>query len=317
MQKELWFTAPGEVEIRSVESFDVKGLINVKSHYSLISTGTEMLMYNGNVPEELHETMKVPYIKGDFNFPFTYGYSLVGQINDKYHVDNGRFVHLLHPHQSYANVSSEFISLIPEAIDPKLAVLTSNLETALNAVWDGNIKIGENVLIVGFGIIGALLAGVLKSIKHVNIYIAETNKERIQLVKQLGLKLYTDEVNLDAAFNTSANEKGFQIGLNSIGFEGRLIELSWYGKKEIKVSLGGDFHSKRKKIISSQVGSLPTDMRSLWDYKRRKDVVFELLKDDYFGELPLEEINFDNAPEAYRDLNNNKINGLAKIIKYV
>jgi threonine dehydrogenase-like Zn-dependent dehydrogenase len=317
MQKELWFTAPGEVEIKLVNSCTIEGLINIKSHYSLISTGTEMLMYNGNVPEELHESMKVPYIKGNFKFPFTYGYSLVGQINDTSHIDNGRFVHLLHPHQSYANVSSEFVSLIPVDIDPKLAVLTSNLETALNAVWDGNIKIGENVLIVGFGMIGALLAGVLKSIKHVNIYIAETNPERIKLINKLGLKLYADEVDMDAAFNTSANEKGFQIGLNSIGFEGRLIELSWYGKKEIKVSLGGDFHSKRKKVISSQVGSLPTEMRSSWSFKRRKALVFNLLKDEYFGQLPLEEINLDTAPKAYRDLNNNKIKGLAKIIKYV
>jgi len=317
MEKELWFIAPTKVEIKSVEVAQKKDFITIQSLYSLISTGTELLMYNGYVPQDLHETMKVPFMQGDFSFPFTYGYSLVGKIDDVSSENNGRLVHLLHPHQTYAQVSEGCVSLIPDDVDPKLAVLASNLETALNAVWDGNIKIGENVLIVGFGMIGALLAGVLKSIKHVNIYVAETDPIRLNLINELGLNTFSDEVEFDAVFNSSANENGFQLGLNSLGFEGRLIELSWYGNKKINVNLGGDFHSKRKKIISSQVGSLPTNMRSLWDYKRRKNIVFELLKDGYFKKLPLEEISFDDAPKGYRDLNNNRINGLAKIIKYV
>jgi len=185
MEKELWFIAPTKVEIKSVEVAQKKDFITIQSLYSLISTGTELLMYNGYVPQDLHETMKVPFMQGDFSFPFTYGYSLVGKIDDVSSENNGRLVHLLHPHQTYAQVSEGCVSLIPDDVDPKLAVLASNLETALNAVWDGNIKIGENVLIVGFGMIGALLAGVLKSIKHVNIYVAETDPIRLNLINIL------------------------------------------------------------------------------------------------------------------------------------
>lgn len=317
MEKELWFTNKGSVEIKPVKLPITNDLVYVKSLFSLISSGTEKLAYLGEIPKSLHATMKVPYMKGEFSFPFTYGYSLVGEVVQPGHKYNGRIVHLLHPHQTYAQVEEQSISLIPKGVDPKLAVLASNLETALNAVWDGGIKIGENVLIVGFGTIGALLGGVLRSMKHVKVYVLENDERRISLAKKLGFTIFDSTISVDATFNTSANEEGFQKGLNAVGFEGRLIELSWYGNKEISVNFGGDFHSQRKKIISSQVSSLPVSMRSTWDYERRKQVVYELLQDEYFSKLPLEKILFDNVSKAYDDLKLNNITGIAKIIEYV
>ncbi len=69
-----------------------------KAVCSNISTGTERLVATGNIPKELQETMKVPYQKGDFNFPVQYGYSMVLEIEERYY-------HLMHPHQDYCLIS--------------------------------------------------------------------------------------------------------------------------------------------------------------------------------------------------------------------
>ena len=55
-------------------------------------------------------------------------------------------------------------------------------------------------------------------------------------------------------FHTSASEAGLATALRLAAFEGTVLELSWYGAKDVKVPLGGAFHSQRLKLVSSQVG---------------------------------------------------------------
>ena len=44
-----------------------------------------------------------------------------------------------------------------------------------------------------------------------------------------------------------------------------MLELSWYGAREVKVPLGGAFHSQRLKLVSSQVGHVAPSHRATLD----------------------------------------------------
>jgi 2-desacetyl-2-hydroxyethyl bacteriochlorophyllide A dehydrogenase len=289
----------------------------VKAVYSLISSGTERLVSAGKIPGMVCDQMKVPYMQGDFSFPFTYGYSLVGEIIKGKKSFPGKFVHLLHPHTEIALVKIKDVYILPEGFNLQTATLASNMETAVNAVWDSGVSIGDKVIIVGFGIIGALLAGVLKSMKHIHISIHESNPERAAIARKLGFEILDEIQNndFDLAFNTSANEQGLQFCIDSVGFEGKVTELSWYGEEKVNINLGGDFHSKRKAIIASQVSNIPSQRMNRWDFLRRKNLVFEILKDDYFSLLPILDIPFLQCESMYE----NKIqinNYLGVRIKY-
>ena len=87
-----------------------------------------------------------------------------------------------------------------------------------------------------------------------------------------------------------------------VGMEGKVVELSWYGEKEVSLNLGGDFHLQRKQIISSQVSRVPYDKSARWDYKRRKEVVLKLLKNSIFDSILTNEINFEDAPAFFNSL---------------
>ncbi|MEM7656718.1 MAG: zinc-binding alcohol dehydrogenase [Bacteroidota bacterium] len=295
------------------------GMVRVQALYSLISTGTERLVARGQVPTEVTHQMQVPYMGGNFPFPIKYGYSLVGKITSEEHPYHNRLVHLLHPHQDVCQVASQDIFLIPEEVSAKRAILASNLETAVNAVWDSGVSIGDKVLVVGFGVIGSLVARVLSMIGGVEVVVQELDLRRRNLAEQLGFWTQiqgTENVLMDCAFHTSSTAKGLQSAIDQVGFEGKVIELSWYGTQSASLELGGTFHSQRKQLISSQVSQLPADRKGRWNYRRRKEVVFELLKSPIFDQHLTHEIPFDQLPEVFDQIRLGTNKELSWVVRY-
>ncbi len=317
--KTLWHISKTSSELRTNELILNEKNILVKSLFSLISTGTERTIASGKVPKKLYAAMKVPYMKGKFDFPTTYGYSLVGKVVDGDEKLNGKYIHIMHPHQDIISVHPDHCFIIPEEITPQRAALASNMETVVNALWDSKVVNGNKVLVVGFGIIGALLANVLKNV-GASVSILETNRQRISHAQKLGFHCTSNSselvVDFEIAYNTSANASGLQQCIDLVGYEGKVIELSWYGDKKVTLDLGSSFHSQRKQIISSQVSNIPEYKKPEWDYKKRKAYVFELLQDNAYDNFITKEVSFENTPVFFDTLRNATINELGIIIKY-
>jgi len=120
----------------------------------------------------------------------------------------------------------------------------------------------------------------------------------------------------DVVFHTSASAPGLATAIDAAGFEATIVELSWYGDGTIPAALGGAFHSRRLKLISSQVGSVAASRRARWDYRRRLTAALALLKDDRLDALLTEEIAFADAPAKLPGLLAAGARGLAPVIKY-
>ena len=95
---------------------------------------------------------------GHFPFPVKYGYATVGRVEAGMDALRGRNVFALHPHQSLFNLPAEAVFPIPDGVAPMRAVLAANMETALNAVWDGAPGPADRIAIVGGGLVGLLVA---------------------------------------------------------------------------------------------------------------------------------------------------------------
>ncbi len=306
MAKALWHISATRSALREVVTAAEEPPVIVKSRYSLVSTGTEHLVATGKVPVSLHESMQVPNMKGSFAFPLIYGYSLVGEIQQPDYL-SGKMVHLLHPHQTECRVMPEEIFVIPEEVPAKRATLASNLETALTAIWDANVQIGDRVLIVGFGMIGALIGRLLTMLPSIDLTAIEPDEYRQRFAGQMGCQIVTTTVQnnfFDLAFHTSGTSQGLQQAIDSVGREGTVVELSWYGTHTTSLSLGAGFHRFRKRLISSQVGHIPAAKTARWNIRRRKEVVFDLLKRGCFDEHISHEIPFEEGPAFFQKLRN-------------
>jgi 2-desacetyl-2-hydroxyethyl bacteriochlorophyllide A dehydrogenase len=316
----LWFEGRHRAVLQEEMLPELKpGWCKLESLFSNISPGTESLILSGQVPEEVYQEMKCPYMGGQFPFPVKYGYSLVGRITDGPKALLGKIAHLLHPHQDKCMVRIDDIFLVPPAVPAQRATLASNLETAVNAIWDAQFSVGDHALVVGFGAIGALVARLLSFFPGCRVKVMDTNPDKRRMAEKMGFKvLYPgkETEKFDLAFHASGNPSGLQSAVNLVGFEGKVVEMSWYGKHKVSLSLGGNFHSQRKSIISSQVSYLSPGQRSRWNHRRRKSLVFDLLQRLEFDEHLTYSVAFSKLPEIYSKLKILSRENLGYLVSY-
>lgn len=295
-------------------------MLLIESHYSLVSLGTERLVASALIPESVRKQMAVPYMEGSFSLPCKYGYSLTGKVLKGPAGYKGKMVHLMHPHQDLAWVDASSVFEIPADIPPQRAVLASQVETAINAIWDSRISIGDTVLVAGFGLIGAITAMLVSGIPGVKVSILEKNEYRKEVARQMCFDVPDTQVHedmlFDAAIHTAGDEKAMQFCIDHIGHESQVTEVSFYGKKSVTLNLGESFHTGRKSIVMSQVSHIPSHKMARWNLRRRKEFVFDILKDTRFDLLTDKIIPFEQAPVLFNQIRYGLVNDLTVIFQY-
>ncbi|MGB9060881.1 MAG: zinc-binding alcohol dehydrogenase, partial [Pseudolabrys sp.] len=256
----LWYVAPGRVEIREERLAAPRpGEVRVRALFGALSRGTEALVLAGRVPESEFERMRAPFMGGHFPFPIKYGYATVGRIENGPQEQLGRIVFALHPHQHLFNIPESAIVALPETVLPQRAVLAANMETALNAVWDSAAGPADRIAIVGAGTVGALVAFLCGGLAGAEVMLVDINERRAELAQKLGVRFAKPETakgDCDLVVHASGTAAGLRTALALAGEEATVLELSWYGDTPVAAPLGGAFHSRRLRLISSQVGQV-------------------------------------------------------------
>lgn len=316
----LWYVAPGAAELREASYPQPRqSEVLVRTLYSGLSRGTERLVFEGRVPESEWQRMRAPAQSGNFPFPVKYGYAAVGRVEAGPEALMGRTVFALYPHQERFVVAAESAMAIPEAIPARRAVLTANLETALNILWDGNAAPGDRIVVIGAGIVGLLAARLAARIPGTEVTIVDIEPSRRAIAEQLGVAFAeppTAPRDADLVIHASANEKGLSLALACAGKEATVVEASWYGATTCQVALGGPFHSRRLRLVSSQVGEIAVSRRPRWNHHRRLETVIRLLADDRLDILLGEEIPFDDLPKHLPRLLARDASGVGALVRY-
>ena len=296
-----------------------------KTLYSGISRGTELLVYKGLVPPDQYEIMKCPYQAGEFSFPVSYGYSCVGEVvktgSAVNEIEEGAQVFVLHPHAEAGVVDAAMVNTLPDGLPPDRAVLSANMETALNAIWDSGISKGSNCAVIGAGVVGLLTARLVFEETGKKPLVIDIDPSKQEIATKLGCDfVVAGEVGataeFDSVFNTSASGDGLQQAIDLCAFEGQVIEMSWYGDRSVNLALGGAFHSKRIRIISSQVGHVSPVKRGVVSHAERMQLAMTRLCDSDFDCLLEPAVAFDDLPERLPEILSGENRGLCQIVVY-
>ena len=116
--------------------------------------------------------------------------------------------------------------------------------------------------------------------------------------------------------HTSATSAGLQRSLDLLAPEGTVIDLSWYGDTEVRLSLGGAFHADRLSIRSSQVGTVSPARGARRTAADRLALALELLRDPAFDALLTGESPFDELPTVMARLATGSLPALCHTITY-
>jgi len=300
MARAFWTVAPGVGEIRE-EALPTprSGEVLVETLFSGISRGTESLVFQGRVPSSEHERMRAPHQAGSFPFPVKYGYLNVGQVIEGPAPLVGRAVFCLHPHQTRYVVPADAVVPLPDGVAPARAVLAGNLETAINGVWDAELRVGDRVAVVGAGVVGCLVAWLAARIPGTRVELIDVAPARARVAAALGVAFATPEAargDADVVVHASGAPAGLVTALSLAGQESTVVEMSWYGDQQVELPLGGAFHSRRLTLRSSQVGGLFAPQRARWSLRRRLTLALSLLQDPVLDVLVDGEGRFDELP---------------------
>lgn len=316
----FWVTEPGRGEIRA-ESIASPGPdeVMVRTLYTGISRGTETLVFTGRVPESEHERMRAPFQAGDFPAPVKYGYINVGVVEQGPAALESRKVFCLFPHQTRYVVPAAAVLALPETLPPERAVLIANLQTAVNGVWDGEVKAGDRVAVVGAGTVGCLIAWLSAQVPGTHVELIDIDPDKAQAAARLGASFRLPGEaggEADVVFHATGTGGGLDTALSLAGFEAKVVEMSWFGTTAVRAELGGAFHSKRLTLTASQVGHIANLQRSRWNAARRDELVLRLLDDARLDVLLTGESPFDSLPTVMADLSRTPGSTLCHRIRY-
>jgi threonine dehydrogenase-like Zn-dependent dehydrogenase len=316
----LWYVAPGAAEIRA-EAPPQPGPADlvVRALHGALSRGTERLVFAGEVPETEFERMRCPFMAGAFPFPVKYGYCLVGQVENGADRLRGRTVFALHPHQSLFAVPADAAVVVPDDVPARRAVLAANMETALNAVWDAAPGPADRIAVVGGGLVGLLVAWLCGKLPGAAVTVVDIDATRATPASRLGVAFANPEHaprDCDLVVHASGSGVGLATALALAGDEATILELSWYGRREVALPLGGAFHSRRLKLISSQVGRVAASHRPRWTPRQRLAAALDLLADPVLDSLLAPAVAFADLPRKLAGILAPESGVLCQVIDY-
>jgi 2-desacetyl-2-hydroxyethyl bacteriochlorophyllide A dehydrogenase len=317
----VFFTAPKQVEIREEPLPSLKDdEVLVETIYSSISAGTEMLVYRGEFPKiiDAHDN-----ISSDLKYPLAYGYACVGVVKEvgKRTDLNWRdkLVFGFQPHTTHFIARTDSLIPAPASLTSEACSFLPNMETAVNLIQDGAPILGERVLVLGQGVVGLLVASLLREFPLGRLVTSDCYDLRRKLSLSIGVD---DSFNPNADINNASSIltktlfpgyaqtfdltfelSGSPVALNTAiamtTFNGRVVVGSWYGDKKTTIDLGSTVHRSRIQLISSQVSTIAPALSGRWDKARRFEVAFEALRRIQPQKWITHRFHIEDAAKAY------------------
>ncbi|MDA0747490.1 MAG: zinc-binding dehydrogenase [bacterium] len=309
-----------------------EGELLVRTRRTLISTGTELTILNGQFPRE---SAWANYGK----FPFTPGYNSVGEVIDTgLGVDKswiGRKVACHARHTAYSVLKPGSIRPILRDISDEEAVFFTLAEIVMNGIRRGELTWGESAAVYGLGLIGQLavrfahLAGASHVFgidvvqKRLDLLpqsprIHPLNPEKENTVETIG-KITRDRL-ADVVYEATGNPDLIPREFEALKRQGRLVILSSprHRTKEF------DFHdlcnAPSYTIIGAHNGSHPAyeTPYNQWTRPRHGELFFDLVANGELNVKPLisHRAPFAQAPELYTMLMEDRSQAMGVILEW-
>lgn len=287
----VYFTGDRGVAVRTAPVPDpAPDEVRVQTRFSAVSPGTELLVYRGDLPDDIALDERIDALSG--GYPMRYGYAAVGDVVETgSDIDDdwrGRTVFAFHPHETQFCRPPADLVPVPDHVDPAAATLLPTAETAVTVALDAAPAVGERAVVFGQGLVGLATTAILGSYPLAELVAVDPRPERRDLARAHGATetLAPDAVadrfdpsppgpegaatdGADLAVELSGNPDALDDAVAATGYDGRVLVGSWYGTKPVALDLGGRFHRSRIAVESTQVSTIDPDRRGRWTRERR------------------------------------------------
>jgi 2-desacetyl-2-hydroxyethyl bacteriochlorophyllide A dehydrogenase len=168
------------------------------------------------------------------------------------------------------------------ATDPIVGIYSHIGPTALNGVHDAAPRVGETVAVFGLGVVGQLVAQLLRR-AGAGVIGVEPIANRRDIATGLGLahavdpaagdvaervRSLTDGRGADVCVEASGSTRALHQAIRSCAYNSRVVAMGFYQGEATGLALGEEFHHARINLVSSQIGGSAPDLQGRWDRAR-------------------------------------------------
>lgn len=317
--KTIQFTSPKTVDVIETPLPPLSSAPLFRTICSAMSPGTEMLVYNGEMPQHIPLDATLEAYSKPFSYPACYGYAAVGELVHAYDSrPAGSRAFAFREHTSHFTQPPDQVLWVPDDVTSQDACFLPHVETALCLAMDAAPLPGESIFIVGQGIIGLLLTAVFRHLHPYNkVTTADLDPVRRQTSTQVAdahashnpldptfksrLSASLNRSGADVSVDVSGSSNGLQTAIDGTRDHGRVIIGSWYGAKSVTLPhLGARFHRSHIHLVSSQVSEIPPHLSGRWSKQRRFQLAWHLLRDiSPASRFAIPTIDVCDAAQAY------------------
>ncbi len=318
--RELWFVGPRRVEVCPARVPTPRaGQVPVRALASGVSQGTELLLYRNEGPTPFD-----PSLQADGSYPCRYGYAWVGEVEPGapggVGPEPGRLVFALAPHGSHHAVDVDKLHVLDPSIPHSRAVLAANMETAVTCVWDAEVGLGDEVTVLGAGVVGLLIAWLLGR-SGCKVRVVEPSRVRREVAGSLGATSISPAQDLprgdqDVVVEATGDPAAIDTAIAHARPHATIVIASFYGARQAPVDLGSRFHRNRLTLRASQVSSLPPKRAPRWSCQRRFALVHRLLQEACLDRLITRVEPFERAPAVYAELSESPGDAIQTVFTY-
>lgn len=265
----IMFTGKDKVELVWEEVPPIgKGQVLVRARKSLISTGTECICLGHLFEEGTHWDRWVKY-------PFPPGYSMVGVVEqvgeDVTQVKPGDRVVFQRSHRQWHVVEAKALTLVPDAVSDEDASWFALAMIAQNAVRAAQHQMGDNVVVIGAGLLGQLTVQYLRLQGAAQIIVVDPAEPRLKMAQAHGattviakkvehareeILALTEGKGAEVVYDVTGIASVFAPAITLLRRFGKLILLGDTGEPSQQY-LTGDVITKGLRIIGTHASNPP------------------------------------------------------------
>lgn len=327
------FTAPRQVAVEDRPlPVPAAGELLIQTRRTLISTGTELTILNGQFPPKSRWA--------DYGrFPFVPGYDHIGTVVEVgAEVDRawlGRKVASYAPHAAYVLGRPSSLRQVHRQIPDEEAAFFTLAEIAMNGVRRGQVTWGETVAVYGLGLLGQLVARLCRLAGAGLVIGVDVATSRLALLPRVPRIEALDPAQGDLVSRVQALTRGrladvvFELTGNPEAIPGEFALLRRQGRMVLLSSPRGptplfDFHdlcnSPSYTIIGAHNSSHPNceTPQQPWTQQRHAELFFDLVAEGELEIAPLisHRLPCTEAPRIYAALREDRSQAMGVVLEW-
>ena len=293
--------------------------VEIQTLYSGFNGETERVIFNGQCDVEFAQSLQAPFLLGQLPAPVKYGESSVGVVIQGPNSLIGQRVFCPYPHQSLYTLPVSAITPIPVHIPSQRALLLTEIERALVALWAGGPLLGERLLVMGENTVAYLIAYLLHQLKGISVTLCAHHPLSFEIADQLRVPCITPEEltsDYDQVYYCSSHLEHMNMIDQALVPQGKLIDCTYFMRTHSLQLSARLLHNQTQVIVAHPTLHHPRSQR--WsDPQHQKKVALGILEDRNLNHLldPLE-TPFVDLPQKMQSVCSHKLPSRYQIVSY-